>query len=128
MLAIALILVNQIISDLNLTVYGRICVLLIICLVTLKLYKHSVSKLYITGTGSLVVIGPFSKSRIDTSKIKMARVYGIPSSMTILLKVKKIDAKLPAFFYFIAVSTNHGSYMDTKIKLLSLLEEFDSAE
>jgi hypothetical protein len=126
--AIALILANQVLVDLNTAIYSKIIVFLVMCYVALKLYTHSVSRLYIKDKKSLVFIGPISKSIIDVSKIKMTKVYGIPSSMTMLIQVKKKDAAIPIFYFFVAISTNCGSFMDTKIKLISLLRKLDSAE
>lgn len=128
LLAIALILANQILVDLNIAIYSRILVFLIICFVTLKVYTHSVSRLYIKDKKSLVFIGPISKSIIDASKIKMTTVYGIPSSMILFIRIQKKDVAFPIFYFFVAVSTNYGSYKDTKIKLISLLRKINSAE
>ena len=126
LLAFALILANQILIDLNVAVYTRLLVLLIICLVTLKVYNHSVSKLYLKNNNSLIVIGPFFTSIIPASKIEATKVYGIPSSMTIFLQIKRNDAKFPVIYFFIAISTNQGSYKDTKLKLVSLLGKLNS--
>ena len=128
LLAIALILANQILVDLNIAIYLRILVFLIICFVTLKVYTHSVSRLYIKDKKSLVFIGPICKSIINASKIKMTTVYGIPSSMILFIRIQKKDVAFPIFYFFVAVSTNYGSYKDTKIKLISLLRKINSAE
>lgn len=127
LLAFALILANQILIDLNFGLYARLLVLLIIFFVTLKIYNHSVSRLYIENDNNLIVIGPFFKSTIDASKIKATKVYGIPSSMTIFFQIKINDAKFPVIYFFIAISTNQGSYKDTKLKLISLLGKLSSA-
>ena len=110
LLAVALILVNQILIDINSSVYIKTLVLLVTTIITFKVYTHSVSKLYIKDNKNLVFVGPISESIVDASKIKMTKVYGIPSSMTLLIKINKQGTVLPVFHYFIAVSTNCGSY------------------
>jgi hypothetical protein len=125
LLAIALIFVNQILIEINSSVYIKFLILLAISSMTFKVYTHSVSRLYIKDNKSLVFVGPISKSIIDASKIRMTKVYGIPSSMTIFILIKKRGTAIPVFHFFIAVSTNYGSYLDAKRKLIALLQKLE---
>lgn len=123
LLLVTLVLVNQVLYDFDMRLFPRILILLGICLVILKAYNHSVSRLFIKDGKNLVLVGPFSESVFDSSTIEVASVYGIPSSMTIFIMIKKKTSALPRFYFFVAVSTNYGSYADTKTKLVSLLKE-----
>jgi hypothetical protein len=123
LLPITLILVNQLLNEFNTTIFPRTIILLIILIIVLKVYTHSVSRLYIKEGKTLVIVGPIFESTIDSSEIKMTKVYGIPSSMTIFFVIKKANVTLPKFYFFVAVSTNYGPYKSTKLKLVSLLRE-----
>lgn len=122
-LIIALILVNQMIYDINIPLFYRLLILLGVLLVILKIYNHSVSRLFLKDEKSIVLVGPFSETVFDSSEIKATQVYGIPSSMTIFIMIKKTASFFPKFYFFVALSTNYGSYTDTKTKLISLLKE-----
>ncbi len=123
LLFIFLILVNQILNDFDISFFLRMVIFLVVCILTLKIYSCSIARICIENGEKLVLVGPVSQSTIDVSKIEKVAVYGIPSSMTISIMIKIKDIKLPKFYFFIAVSTNCGSYADTKIRLMSLLEK-----
>lgn len=125
LLIIILILINQLFLGFNMSLFPRLLILFVICLVMLKVYNQSVSKLFLKDRTKLVIIGPFSESAFDSSEIELTRVYGIPSSMTIFIMIKKTTSVLPKFYFFVALSTNCGSYEDTKTRLQLLLKEID---
>jgi hypothetical protein len=127
LLAVVLILANQILVDFSSAIVLRILVLLAIFILILKIYTHSLSRIYVDEK-NLVFIRPISKSIIDTTRIMKTKVYGIPSSMTIFIQIKKRGELLPLLYFFVATSTNCGSYMDTKAKLISLLRKLGSQE
>ena len=89
----------------------------------LKVYNHSVSKLFLKNRTRLIIVGPFSESVFDSSEVELTKVYGIPSSMTIFVMIKKTTSVLPKFYFFVALSTNCGSYADTITRLKLLLKE-----
>lgn len=120
---VGLILINQVLNDFGINIFVKGTILLCFCLATLKVYTHSVSKIYIKDGIKIVIVGPFSDTEIDLVEIIRAKVYGIPSSMTIFLEVKRKMKFLPSFYYFVSTSTNYGPYADTRIKLISLLKE-----
>jgi len=122
LLFIFLILLNQILNDFDIGIFLKMVVFLVICILTLKIYNCSIARIYIKNGKKLVLVGPVSQSTIDTSRIEKVEVYGIPSSMTIFITIKIKDTKLPKFYFFVSVSTNCGSYTDTKIRLMALFE------
>jgi hypothetical protein len=123
LLAVALIFVNQILNDFGVPPLIKTIIAIIICVVALKVYGRSVSKLYVKDGKNLVIVGPVSESMIDVSEIEKADVYGIPSSMTIFVIVKTKKANFPKWYFFVSVSTNCGSYAETKTRLTGLLGE-----
>jgi len=125
LLFFGLILINQALNDFGIDIFIKEIILLCFCLATLKVYTHSISKIIIKDQKKLVIVGPFSNTEIDSAEIYRTTVYGIPSSMTIFLKVKKKLSFLPSVYFFVAVSTNYGSYADTKKKLILLMKQFD---
>ena len=125
LLFIALILVNQMLNSFNVPLFFRALILLGVFLVMLKIYNHSVSRLFFKDGKSIVLVGPFCETVFDSSEIKATQVYGIPTSMTIFIMIKKTTSFVPKFYFFVALSTNHGSYTDTKTKLISLLKEIN---
>lgn len=125
LLTAGLILINQALSDFGIIQTIRGTLLLGFCLLMLKTYTHSVSKIFIKDGKTLVIIGPFSGTEIGIDEIIETNIYGVPSSMTIFLKVRKKSSSLPKFYFFVAASTNYGSYADTRSKLHSLLMQLD---
>jgi hypothetical protein len=121
LLAVGLILINQALIDFGIDKIIKGIMLVCFCLLMLKIYAHSVSKIFIKDGKALVVIGPFSRNEIGIDDILETKIYGIPSSMTLFIKVKKKSSPLPKFYFFVAVSTNYGSYADTRKKLEALL-------
>jgi len=83
-------------------------------------------KFFIKDGKTLVIICACSGTEIGIDEIIETNIYGIPSSMTIFLKVRKKSSFLPKFYFFVASSTNYGSYADTRSKLHSLLMQLDS--
>ncbi len=120
---IGLILINQVLNDYGVNIFVKGIILFCFCLSTLKVYTHSVSKIYIKDRKTIVIVGPFSDTKIELVEIIGVKIYGIPSSMTIFLEVKRKMYFLPSFYYFVSTSTNYGPYADTRIKLISLLKE-----
>ncbi|KJS28277.1 MAG: hypothetical protein VR64_19705 [Desulfatitalea sp. BRH_c12] len=89
LLLFGLILINQALNDFGIDIYIKEIILLCFCLATLKVYTHSISKIIIKDQKTLVIVGPFSNTEIDSAEIIRTTVYGIPSSMTIFLRLKK---------------------------------------
>jgi hypothetical protein len=125
LLIVGSVLINQAMNDLSINIVLKGITLSIFCLATLKAYTHSISKLFIKDGKTLVIVGPFSNSEIGTAEIVKTKVYGIQSSMTIFVKIKRKTKFLSSFYFFVAASTNYGSYTDTKLKLISLLKELN---
>ncbi|MFH1673858.1 MAG: hypothetical protein ABIF87_10610 [Pseudomonadota bacterium] len=125
LLLVMLVLINQVLNDFGMALFPRGLILLGLCLVILKVYTHSVSRIFINDGKTLVLVGPFSESKINAGEIVETKVYGIPSSMTIFLKIKRKASTLPVFYFFVAASTSYGTYANTKTKLLSLLGELN---
>lgn len=127
-LIVILILVNHMLYSFNISLFLRLLFLFAICLMMLKVYNHSVSKLFLKDKSSLILVGPFSKTIFDSSEIELTEVYGIPSSMTIFIMIKKKTSVLSKFFFFVALSTSCGSYADTKKRLELLLKEIEQSK
>jgi hypothetical protein len=123
---VGLILLNQVLNDLNINILVKGIILLVFCLATLKVYTHSVSRIYINDGKTIVIVGPFSIVEIDLLEISKTKIYGIPSSMTIFLEIKRKMNFFPSFYYFVSTSTNYGPYNDTMIKLASMISEAKS--
>lgn len=121
LLIIFLISVNQILNEFFVNILLKSIIFLMIFIVTLKMYSHSISKIFVNNLGKLIVIGPISKTTIEISEIEKVEISGIPSSMIIFILLKMKNATLPKCFFIIALSTNCGSYSDTKAKLIELL-------
>ncbi len=126
LLIIGLILIKQALSAFQIPAYVQWLLLSNYCLMILISYIHSISRISIKDKKTLVLTTPFSATKINNSEIDNAKVFAIPSSMTIILKIRRKTSALPEFYYFIAASTNYGSYADTRTKLVSLLTQFCS--
>ena len=122
------VLINQVLKDIGIAPFVRGVVVLGLCLAGLKVYSHSVSRIFIKNGKTLVLIGPLAATEIDADDILETDVSGIPSSSTVLLKVKRRTSLLPTFYYFATFVTNYGGYDDTRAKLLSLLERLTRCE
>ncbi|MBW1677775.1 MAG: hypothetical protein JRF57_16320 [Deltaproteobacteria bacterium] len=122
LLAIMLVFANQILNEFYITLLPKTVIFLIIIIVAFKIYGHSISRLTLKNGQKIVMVGPISKATIDISEIERAQVSGIPSSMIIFIELKMKNARLPKWYFFVAFSTNCGSYNDTKAKLVELLE------
>jgi hypothetical protein len=125
---IALLLVNYIPTEYELPLLFKVLISIFICIVTLKAYACSVSRIFLTNENELVIEGPVSESTFNTSLIEKAEVYGIPSSMAIFFILKFNNLRFPKFFFFVAVSTNCGSYSATKECLTELLTSFRNVD
>lgn len=122
LLLISLIYTNQLLNEISLTLLPKIVIFLIIIIVTLKVYSNSISRLSVKDGNQLIIVGPISKTTIDTSKIVKTDISGIPSSMIILVMFKMKNATLPKCYFFVALSTSCGSYSDSKKELADLLK------
>jgi len=123
LLFIAVIVVNRILNDFNVSLVPKALIILFICVVTLQIYCRSVSKIYFKDGSGIVIVGPIFESKIDASQIEKIDVYGIPSSMTIFLTIKMKKTRLPKWYFFIAVSTNCGSFEATRTRLTEISSE-----
>jgi hypothetical protein len=118
----AIIGLNQSLKDLDADDILRILSVSFLCLLTMRVYVSSVSRLYVKNGNKLVLVNPIRESVITISEIEKTQVSGIPSSMIILLTMKCKTRKLPRFHFMIAVSTNLGGYEDTRMGLISFLD------
>jgi hypothetical protein len=121
LLAVGLVLINQALSDFGIAKVIKGIMLVGFCLLMLKIYTQSVSKILIKDRKALVIVGPLSRTEIWIDDILETKVFGISSSMTIIFKIRRKSSVIPKFYFFVAVSTNYGSYADTRKKLDSLL-------
>jgi hypothetical protein len=117
------ILIYQAMNELNINLIVKGIILSVFLLATLKVYSHSISKLFTKDGMILVIVGPFSNIEIGSDEIVKTKVYGIQSSMTIFVKIQRKTKLLPSFYFFVAASTNYGSYANTRLKLISILSE-----
>ena len=124
LLFIGLIFINKVLIDFGFNFYLKFLILLGVCLIAFSIYNQSISRLHIKDEEELIITGPLFKSIFKLSEIEKVEVYGIPSSMTIFVTIKKKNSLIPKFYYFIAISTNYGAYADTKDKLISLFEKY----
>lgn len=122
LLLIFLIYANQIMSALSMTVMVRLVVFVVCVLVSLILYSHCVTKLSVESAGNLVIVSPISKRSIIVSEIRKTEIFGIPASASIFVLLKIENARLPKWFFLLALSTNCGSYRDTKSKLTQIFQ------
>lgn len=121
LLVVGLILTNQALIDIGVIMALRLITLFLFCILMLKIYTQSISKILIKNE-ELIIVGPISQNVFRFDEMLDVKVYGLPTSMTIFVKIKEQATKLPKFFFFIAVSTNHGTYLNTKIEVETLLE------
>ena len=119
---IAVIFFNQILKELHVSLLPRLICILIICTAALAIYSRSVARIYFKDGRAVVIVRPVSETELEASQIKSIDVYGIPASMTIFLLVRMRKIKFPKWFFFVAVSTNCGSYGATFTKLKKLSE------
>jgi len=116
-----LVLLNQLLSDLSLSTLPRAILVILIIALAIKIYLHSVSRFYIREDGSFVIVGPLFEKRIHLLNVAKTKIYGMPTSMTIVLMIKTKNSLLPSFFFFVAISNFLGPFNETKEKLASIL-------
>ena len=122
------VLINEVLKEFGIAPFIRGVVLLGFCLAGLKVYSHSLSRIFIKNGKTLVLVGAFTETEIDADDILETKVYALLSCMQIFLKVKRKTSSLPAFYHFIAPVTNYGGCADTRTKLLLLLKRLSHTE
>ena len=123
---VASILLNQAMKDFDISLLLRTIAVMLVCLGTIRIYSCSLAKILIRDSKTLVLISPVSEILIDASKIERSKVTGIPSCLTTFILIKMRKSRFPNFYFFVAVSTNHGPYEETMIKLTAMLRELST--
>ena len=101
---VALVLLNQLLLDLNVSIYFRSIVTLFVLVFFVKLYLSNISKISID-EHSLNFTTPLDVKSIRKNEIKSIKIYPIRVNRTVVLFVWNSNKMLPTIYSFVTVNS-----------------------
>ena len=117
-------MLNLVLLEIHIGIYLRVIIVIVFILLIIKIYLHSIARLFIRNRDTIVIVGPLKETEIKLSEVDKITISGGRSGFFIGIEIKMKNKKIPRMYHFPAFQTNYGLYKDTKSEIVKYLTKY----